>query len=255
MSATVAVAAILAASLMAVQAADVSDNCNGTCVHGNGTFCGTDGLCHQFSCATWYQYGPQNFTGYTNSAASLSCQRIPETVPGSSEVFQSSVSFRCRSLTPSPIAMGFRRKCMVNHSGTRAMRFTCYDLAESTSADFSTFLSRVGSGLNCTDSQYDETGYPKFTYSVAYTHTYNVADSFPGETVLTEGFNGTSEFDAARATGGTLYSIYEERETQAPTPVPTPSPTTSIDGSTSFPKKWLPIFVAVGAFLVHWPAM
>lgn len=257
-----AFAAIVAASSM-VRAAEIMDlaqavegtgvlpydDCNGACVQGDGTFCGIDGLCHEFSCDKWYQYGPRNFTGYVDDAPALFCQDIPVTDPGSDEVFYYSVAFRCRSVTPSPIAMGFTRKCTANPSGGPATEFTCYELAVST--DFEPFLAKAeSSGLECTDDKYDETGYPKFSYRVVYASQNSGGG---GDAVSTAGFNSTSEFDAVRADEGALYSVYKEVKTQPPTAAPTPAPSTS--GSVSYSKKRLPISVAVGAFLVSWLVM
>ena len=278
-SAPIAFAAIIAASSSMVHAAEIDlaqavegtdvpsyDNCNGACVHGGGTFCGIDGLCHEFSCDKWYQYGLRNLSGYLDDAFSreaLVCEDIPVTQPGSDEVPYASVAFRCQSLTPSPIAMGFTRKCTANPSGTPATEFTCYELAAST--DFEPFLAKVeSSGLECTDDEDDKTGYPKFVYLAVDVYT-SQRESETKYTFLsiTTGFNGTSEFDAVRAAEGTLYSVYEEVKTQPPTAAPTafptlatPAPSTpSTSGSGSYSKKRLPISVAVGAFLVSWLVM
>ena len=240
----------------AVEGTDVPsyDNCNGACVHGGGTFCGIDGLCHEFSCDKWYQYGLRNLSGYLDDAFSreaLVCEDIPVTQPGSDEVPYASVAFRCQSLTPSPIAMGFTRKCTANPSGTPATEFTCYELAAST--DFGPFLAKVGSsGLECTDDEYTGPIYPKFEYDVVYTSYIKNETKTTNYTFLTSGFDATSELDVIHAAKGTMYSVYEEVNFQPPAAAPTASPTS---GSVSYSKKRLPISVAVGAFLVSWLVM
>ena len=245
----------------AVEGTDVLsyENYDGTCVL--GFFCGIDGLCHEFSCDKWYQYGPRKFTGYLDNAfspESLVCEDIPATQPGSDEVPHYSVDFRCLSqLNPSQvvngmaftIAMGFTRKCTANPSGTPATEFTCYELAAST--DFGPFLANVeSSGLECPG----ETGYPKFLYFVVYT-SQKEDETIYVNIIIT---NATSEFDAVRAAEASMYSVYEEVKTQPPTAAPTAFPTlatpaASTSGSVSYSKKRLPI--SVWAFLVSWLVM
>ena len=273
-SAPIAFAAIIAASSSMVRATEIDlaqavegtdvlsyENYDGTCVL--GFFCGIDGLCHEFSCDKWYQYGPRKFTGYLDNAfspESLVCEDIPATQPGSDEVPHYSVDFRCLSqLNPSQvvngmaftIAMGFTRKCTANPSGTPATEFTCYELAAST--DFGSFLAKVGSyGLECTDDEYTGPIYPKFEYDVVYTSYIKNETKTTNYTFLTSGFDATSELDVIHAAKGTMYSVYEEVNFQPPAAAPTASPTS---GSVSYSKKRLPISVAVGAFLVSWLVM
>ena len=224
-------------------------DCNNECTYGSGTFCGIDGQCHDYSCSNWFRYGPKQFdfgengdgsteaseersSTATSESESLFCNDIPLTSPGSDDpddVFYSSVSFRCRSLTPSPIAMGFNRKCTTKTepddlSGLTTSGFTCYELADNT--DFGPFLETVDAATtyNCTDDEYDETGYPQFTYNVVYQTTIGNH----GIGVFIPGFNGTAELDPFRAVNGAMYAIYEEVPTDAPTVSPTVSPTTSM---------------------------
>ena len=115
---------------------------NGTCAIGGGEFSGVDGLCHSYSCKNWYQHGPRNFTGYLEESPDpLVCQDLPN-FP---DVFYGSVSFRCNSLTPEPIQMGFNRKCTANPSGGPSTLFTCYELSDNT--DFAPFLDEVNASL------------------------------------------------------------------------------------------------------------
>ena len=37
------------------------DSCG--CQSGDGTFCGTDGLCHFYNCESFYEFGPVDYTG------------------------------------------------------------------------------------------------------------------------------------------------------------------------------------------------
>ena len=228
---------LLSSSVVSVASQDI---CNGSCTRGDGTFCGIDGNCHYYSCENWYRYYSTNFTigsggagdeedSPTTSASpqlvdlSLTCEDIPLTNPGNDDgddVFYASVSYRCISLIPEPISMGFNRKCTGNTLSPSTSSFTCYELSENT--DFGPFLAQAQkSNLNCTDDLYDETGWPKFTYSVVYsTEIENVV-------VSTSAYNETSEFNETLAIGGgTMYAIYEET-TGTTTDPPTVSPTTT----------------------------
>ena len=128
------------------------------CKYGDGQFCGVDNQCHIYSCQSWYEFGPRNFTGY-DANSPLVCQDIGITEPHGDDVFYESVSFQFRSLTPEPIMMGWTNKCTV--AGTNS-NFTCYGLSAS-NTDFQPFLDEASpSDLNCTGSEYDETGYPQY---------------------------------------------------------------------------------------------
>ena len=149
-----------------------------------------------------------------------------------------SVTFRCRSLSSPPIDMGFTRRCSTPNND-----FTCYELAEST--DFQPFLNEASaSGLTCADEEYDETGYPKFLYHAAYTYTGRTY----GQTVLTPGHNGTSEFNETLALTGTMYASYKE-STGQPTASHVESPTSSpIVTSFAFSNE-RQIIITVGSLL------
>ena len=214
-------------------AQEPSNDCG--CVRGSGEFCGSDGNCHLYSCEEWYEFGPRNFTG-NDDGASLECQDIPMTVPGPKsafmylKVFYPSVEYRCVSLEPPPIQMGFTKQCLAIGPNSE---FTCYGLAEST--NFQPFLDEVtASGLNCTDDKYDETGYPKFSYRVVYEYTGNI-----GITVNAWGFNSTTELNETLALSGTMFASYKDwtnQPTTAPTKSPTLSPTWKMEGNSALMK-------------------
>lgn len=221
------VAAVSIAAIMA-HAAD-TEKCGGGCVTGSGKFCGLDDQCHIYSCQEWYEFGPRNFTGYDiASSTPLTCQNIQVTEPYDHDfldgnVYYPSVSFRCVSLTPPPIVMGYTRRCTMAGPDTD---FTCYELA--TDTDFQPFLDEVSaSGLNCTDDEYDETGFPQFTYYVKYESQIWQ----PWMSVRAQGHNSTSEFNEIFALNGTMYATYKE-STGKPTAAPTSSaPTKSLTTS------------------------
>lgn len=205
---------------------------NGTaCVRGGGEFYGVDGLCHSYSCMNWYQHGPRNFTGYLEESPDpLVCQDLPN-FP---DVFYGSVSFRCHSLTPEPIQMGFNRKCTANPSGGPSTLFTCYELSDNT--DFAPFLDEVNaslaSGFSCANDTV-ETGYPKYTYSVFYENRYGNT----GNSVSSVGWDSTSDLVEAYALdGGGMFSTYKEIKTESPTSSPTAPPTPSPVASSSLPS-------------------
>lgn len=218
----------IAAIIVIVAHAEDVDKCGGGCVLGSGNFCGLDDQCHVYSCQEWYEFGPRNFTGYDiASSTPLTCQDIPITEPKKlvlyGNAYNPSVSFRCASLTPPPITMGFTRRCTMSEPDTD---FICYELA--TDTDFQPFLDEVSaSGLNCTDDVYDETGYPKFSYRVMYESLIWQ----PWMAVIAQGHNSTSEFNETLALNGTMYASYKE-STGKPTTAPTSSaPTKSLTTS------------------------
>eukprot|EP00581_Thalassiosira_minuscula_P008282 CAMPEP_0183702244 /NCGR_PEP_ID=MMETSP0737-20130205/413_1 /TAXON_ID=385413 /ORGANISM="Thalassiosira miniscula, Strain CCMP1093" /LENGTH=241 /DNA_ID=CAMNT_0025928819 /DNA_START=68 /DNA_END=793 /DNA_ORIENTATION=+ len=205
--------AVVATTSDADAAAAANDNCD-ECQPGMGGFCGTDDQCHPYTCESFYEFGRQNYTRYDDDAPPLECQDIPITQPGrDDDVFYPSVSFRCRSLVPIPVSMGFNRRCQAI---TPTSNFTCYELNENT--NFQPFLAKVGAlEMECTNAEYDETGWPKFTYGTTIENR-GVEGSSNINLVL--GFNATTEFNETKALTGTMYSRYEERKlppTQAPT--------------------------------------
>lgn len=209
--------------LIAIAAQVTADECG--CGYGTGRFCGSDGNCHIYNCEEWHEFGPQNFTG-NDGSQQLTCQDIPITNPGDlsidSDPFYPSVAYRCRSLTPAPIEMGFTRRCSAEGI---LDEFVCYGLANDT--DFQPFVEEAAaSGLNCTDNEYDEAGYPQFTYTVQYSSHIDRQ----GSTIFQQGFNGTSELNETVALVGTMTSDYRRwtaEPTAAPTAAPTRSPTAS----------------------------
>ena len=243
--ATIVLLLLLSSSVVSVASQDI---CNDSCgTRGDGTFCGIDGNCHYYSCENWYRYSSTNFTIGSGGDGvdeeeeedtsapprlvdlSLTCEDIPLTNPGNDDgdddVFYASVSYRCISLNPEPISMGFNRKCTGNTLSPATSSFTCYELSETT--DFGPFLAQAQiSNLNCTDDLYDETGWPKFTYSVVYSTQIENGSNV----VFTSAYNETIEFNETLAIGGgTMYAIYEERgeEEGEITDPPTVSPTTT----------------------------
>ena len=197
-----------------------SNSCG--CQYGDGTFCGTDGQCHLYNCESFYEFGPTDYTGYSDSDASpeLVCNDILTTpVVTAGDSSQASVVFRCRDLTPEPIGMGWTKYCEASSSNSN---FTCYGLADNT--DFSLFLQQSeASQLECNSGRYDETGYPAYTYSVS---THKQEGNYGTFNNLV-GFNGTQEFDETEALTGTMTTTFEawtDEPTQSPISMPTYSP-------------------------------
>ena len=215
------------------------DGCELGCEGGSGQFCGTDGQCHFYSCKSWYEFGPSLWsTGFDNTSQ-LVCQDIPITQPYWDAFYESvntyeSVRFRCWSLKkPSPIQMGFTNKCTVSTSNSN---FECYGLAADT--NFQPFLDEVAaSQLNCTDddqNDLDQTGYPKYTYSVRTAAYHRNGTYEEGRETIQWGYNSTSEFNATLALTGTMSARYETwtaEPTGAPTVAPTASPTWTMNSA------------------------
>ena len=203
---------------------DLNSNSCG-CQYGDGTFCGTDGQCHLYSCENFYEYGPVDYTGYSSSkdassSPELVCNDISTTtVETAGDSSQASVAFRCRDLTPKPIGMGWTRYCEASSSNSN---FTCYGLADNT--DFSLFLQQAEmSQLECNSGEYDETGYPAYSYSVSM----QKQEGIHGTYINTVGYNDTQEFDENKALTGTMTTTFEtwtEEPTSSPISIPTHSP-------------------------------
>jgi len=195
--------------LAAISAAASACNQNSDC--GDGKFCGTftDGKCHILSCAEWYQYqyvGPasHDLNLAESNTETLACKDIDTTVPGS-EVFYSSVSYRCQDLLPPPIQTGFNRKCTADGP---TFEYTCYELSEGT--QFLTFMSEIEYAIkhdrmNCTDD-----ADPVHVYQFSHVEI-ELAPPKPPHTDTVYGSlwrDYTAEFDKDRATTGTLYPRY-----------------------------------------------
>lgn len=201
------------------------------CEPGAGGFCGVDGHCHQYTCESFYEFGPRNFTGYDDASPSeLVCGDIPTTEPRSTaegSVDYPSVSFRCVSLTPTPISLGFTRRCIAATSPNS--NFTCYGLAANT--HFQSFRTAASAGLNCTDTTYNETGWPKFAYRVVTERKGDVTSAIH----FLHGFNATAEFNETRALTGSIYSKYEWTDESISTPTTSPASSTypSVDSALS----------------------
>eukprot|EP00956_Cyclotella_meneghiniana_P030070 scaffold74856_cov30-Cyclotella_meneghiniana.AAC.1 len=205
---------------------DLNSNSCG-CQYGDGTFCGTDGQCHLYSCENFYEYGPVDYTGYSpdskdaSSSPELVCNDISTTtVKTAGDSSQASVAFRCRDLTPKPIGMGWTRYCEASSSNSN---FTCYGLADNT--DFSLFLQQAEtSRLECNSGKYDETGYPAYSYSVSMQKQEGNHGIYIINTV---GYNDTQEFDENKALTGTMSTTFEawtDEPTSSPISIPTYSP-------------------------------
>jgi len=205
------------------------------CDCGDGKFCGTDGECHNLSCAEWYQYqyggaASQDPNLDESNTDTLTCKDIDTTATGSgSEVSYASVSYRCVNSThPPAIQTGFNRKCT---AGGPTFEYTCYELSEGT--QFLTFLSEVESaqddGMKCNDEKV-----PLFYYYITRSDSKENRSSVAALKV----FNETADLDKVRATTGTLYSIYKTKPS-------TPTSTSSSHNPIAASKNWFTIFVAV----------
>jgi len=235
-------------TLAAISAAASATGLECNCPSGGGKFCGTDGECHNLSCANYYQYGNPNAASQGPNVdevntETLTCKDIETTATGlGSELFYGSVSYRCSKLLPPPIQTGFNRKCTADGP---TFEFTCYELSEGT--QFLNFLSEVDSavnaGMDCTNDE-DPGQDPFFSYAYVFDTRDGPSDSF---TTIGNVFNETAELDKVRATTGTLYSLYwKNPPTPAPTPAPIPAPTSSSSHhSIAASKNWLTMSVAV----------
>jgi hypothetical protein len=188
------------------------------CQVGDGTFCGTDGKCHFYNCESFYEFGPVDYTGYGPQSPELKCIDIPVTlVDTAGDPSQASVAFRCRDLTPKPIGMGYTKYC---EASTPNSNFTCYGVSENTNYynAFDDFLQQAqASQLECNSGQYNETGYPAYSYSAVMSKREGIT----GYIINQEGFSDTQAFNQTKAVIGTMSSQFE-----AWTSAPTRSPVT-----------------------------
>jgi len=111
--------------------------------------------------------------------------------------------------------------------------------------NFNQFLQHVNvAGLTCNNnSQYNETGWPKFVYGVTVRFENNSAAH--GETWFLNRHNSTSEFNATLALTGAIYAVYTEKEIEATT---TTHLTTKIGGANGPPPLSNLIWVAAIGF-------
>jgi len=114
-----------------------------------------------------------------------------------------------------------------------------------TNTNFTQFLQDVNvAGLACNNnSQYNETGWPKFVYGVTVRFE-NYSSAAFGETWFLQNHNSTSEFNATLALTGAIHAIYTEKEIEATTTIAT----TTEHLSLSFSNK-KPSITTVGAFV------
>jgi len=194
------------------------------CDCGDGKFCGTDGECHNLSCAEWYQYqyggaASQDPNLDESNTETLTCKDIDNTWPS-----EASITYRCNSTFPPIAQTGFNRKCT---AGGPTFEYTCYELSEGT--QFLTFMSKVESvqnlGRKCNDGK-------DFIFS------YHITEVNWSRPEYSKVFKETAELDKVRATTGTLYSIYKTKPS-------TPTSTSSSHNPIAASKNWFTIFVAV----------
>jgi len=218
---------VLAAISAAASACEQNMDCD-------GKFCGTDGECHNLSCAEWYQYqyggaASQDPNLDESNTETLTCKDIDNTWPGS--FGEASITYRCNTteLAPGIARTGFNRKCT---AGGPTFEYTCYELSEGT--QFLTFMSKVESlqnlGRKCNDGKDFH-----FSYHII---KLNCRKENGCSMKYSKVFKETAELDKVRATTGTLYSIYKNT-------APTFTPTSSSHNPIAASKNWFTMFVAV----------
>ena len=142
--------------------------------------------------------------------------------------------------------MGYTKYCQASSPNSN---FTCYGLSANT--DFNLFLQQAeASQLECNSGEYNETGYPAYSYSVIMSKR----EGKESTTYMQEGFSDMQEFNVTKALMGTMSTNFE-----AWTNAPTVSPTLAASGSpTDAPiantgcKAAIDIFTTVMAVLMIW---
>ena len=133
---------------VAADDARVSCSCPGP---GTGTFCGTDGECHFYSCRDYLAYGQDNyyFASSTNDATSppeLVCSSYSPTSTTTYDFWSyKGMSYGCNYQDPNFVVnMPFNEKCsaQIDERDT----FDCWQFAEGTK--FDSFLSEAGNSNN-----------------------------------------------------------------------------------------------------------
>jgi len=209
---------------------------------GDASFCGHDNECHEFSCQTFFNYGPTIDTGNSNGDRVLVCNphRAPVDdykIPKNYASFnQLGVRYGCGdTISDNDVFMPYNERCYaevgINTYGLNSM-YNCYQYANDT--DFDGFLSEVHNSIaykdsvcNSTDDDDDFTTdddniddfeYSKYRYTPLIYSDRNVyvpvsANSKEGYTnnVITYigGANATKDFNKTLAIQTSMYSVLE----------------------------------------------
>ena len=206
----------------------------------SGSFCGSDNLCHEYSCTNFFTFGPEQYKGYAEGAIPPELVCNPFVSSDEDDYIYNGVGYGCMIYPNSKpdsnfaVTMPFNEKCSVEIDMNT--RFDCYKYAADT--NFDVFLLSVNNSDVCSeeirkdyaDSTYD-LGPPAYLYSDIFEYQYSTETS--GNL---EGPNATQVFDENLALSNTMYSILSitDIDTKSPTDSPsTESPTDSPHSSGS----------------------
>jgi hypothetical protein len=213
--AAISLAPVESSAVVRALLVDETDTCVGTCDEQDQKerFCGIDSICRPYSCQSWYEYGPRNFTGYDESFPEpLICQDM--TV--GPEVFYTGVQYGCYETNPTRIKLGFTKACKATPAGP-STSFTCYEMA--TTTNFQPYLDGVtNSGLTCKN----DSEIPTFSYYASYSLQNNSGRPYTGYTVVAPAADSTISFNASLGMG-TMYSEFRIEEALSPSPTESPT--------------------------------
>jgi hypothetical protein len=191
-------------------------------------FCGTDDICHDFSCENWYLYGNERFTRHNNIAApTLECQEI---APDGNNLYQGTagIFYGCNSTTP--IRQNFNRECIANIN--EKTNFVCREFGPET--DFQSFIDDADNSTTTCES-----GSPIYTYlSWLGFNTYLGVSSSSSPTF-------SSQFGKSLAMK-TIYSYLNSTEKPSDNTIPAPED----PNASSEIKLGVNVYVWTGAVFV-----
>ena len=131
-----------------------------------GQFCGTNGICNDFSCATFYQFGPPQYTGHTRDDDPPPLNCVPYQAQEKETQGPYGVVYGCSKFVQGPIpsdrGIGLPFTTYCSSRPFDQVIFECYDLSDNT-ADLDAFEAHaLGTGLDCPE-ELDER-LPVFVY-------------------------------------------------------------------------------------------
>jgi hypothetical protein len=168
---------------------------NPICDYGNGEFCGSDNVCHPYSCEDWYEFGPPCYTGNTGGTL-LQCISIsvPEQTIGHSVVYACGGFSNFVDLPFGPdvsgVGLKFTESCIARNTKSNTT-FECLQLRsviEDTDRINAFIAAANNSTLTCANATE-----PKFIYQVDVT-SFQFSGSYYGN----KGSNVFNETMASR---------------------------------------------------------
>jgi hypothetical protein len=206
----------------AVEPMNGSDFCDPPC--GDLQFCGSNGVCFENTCLSYYLYGNTNFTGVSDgtSIPVLECEDIDsfeKTSPMS--VIFGCATIGCSSSSEDELnSLPYNRVCMAEPQPL--VEFICYEFTmDKTKLDNDIALFLVNTkgsvGTHCEQGQP-----PSYLYSVRVNHIENgTTTTATGNGAISDAFNATLAL-------GTIHTVLRTADPVTLAPTTTPAPNTTV---------------------------